>query len=137
MATLRFAVCANFRRISSDYGGGATRPLPRDGGVEELHGDPTVGPKNGRSGAEDDALERLGCGTARRKLRLSSRLLTGWTPQPLHSSAERITYINLLLKTYSWIICYFPKSTNAAFTLNGFDNQERNLTFVKTDFLVF
>jgi len=25
-------------------GGGATRPLPRDGGVEELHGDPTVGP---------------------------------------------------------------------------------------------
>jgi len=23
-------------------GGGATRPLPRDGGVEELHGDPTV-----------------------------------------------------------------------------------------------
>jgi len=26
-------------------GGGATRPLPRDGGVEELHGDPTVGPR--------------------------------------------------------------------------------------------
>jgi len=25
-------------------GGGATRPLPRDGGVEELYGDPTVGP---------------------------------------------------------------------------------------------
>jgi len=25
--------------------GGATRPLPRDGGVEELHGDPTVGPR--------------------------------------------------------------------------------------------
>jgi len=24
--------------------GGATRPLPGDGGVEELHGDPTVGP---------------------------------------------------------------------------------------------
>jgi len=24
--------------------GGATRPLPRDGGVEELHGDPTVRP---------------------------------------------------------------------------------------------
>jgi len=24
-------------------GGGATLPLPRDGGVEELHGDPTVG----------------------------------------------------------------------------------------------
>jgi len=27
------------------YTGGATRPLPRDGGVEELHGDPTVGPR--------------------------------------------------------------------------------------------
>jgi len=26
-------------------GGGATRPLPRDRGVEELHGDPTVGPR--------------------------------------------------------------------------------------------
>jgi len=26
-------------------GGGATRPLPRDGGVEELHGDLTVGPR--------------------------------------------------------------------------------------------
>jgi len=26
---------------------------------------------------------------------------------------------------------------NAAFTLNGFDDQERNLTFVKTDFQVF
>jgi len=26
------------------FGGGAIRPLPRDGGVEELHGDPTVGP---------------------------------------------------------------------------------------------
>jgi len=25
-------------------GGGATRPLPRDGGVEELHRDLTVGP---------------------------------------------------------------------------------------------
>ena len=25
-------------------GGGTTRPLPRDGGVEELRGDPTVGP---------------------------------------------------------------------------------------------
>jgi len=27
--------------------------------------------------------------------------------------------------------------TNAAFTLNGFDDQERNLTFVKTDFQVY
>jgi len=26
--------------------------------------------------------------------------------------------------------------TNAAFTLSGFDNQEQNLTFVKTAFLV-
>jgi len=25
-------------------GGGATRPLPRNGSMEELHGDPTVGP---------------------------------------------------------------------------------------------
>jgi len=25
-------------------GGGAVRPLPRDGGMEELHGDPTVWP---------------------------------------------------------------------------------------------
>jgi len=28
------------------------------------------------------------------------------------------------------------RNTNAAFTLNGFDDQERNLTFVKTDFQV-
>jgi len=27
-----------------DGGGGATRPLPRDRGMEKLHGDPTVGP---------------------------------------------------------------------------------------------
>ena len=27
-----------------DCGGGTTRPLPRDGGAEELRGDPTVGP---------------------------------------------------------------------------------------------
>jgi len=26
-------------------GGSATRPLPRDGGVEKLHRDPTVGPR--------------------------------------------------------------------------------------------
>jgi len=52
-------------------GGGATRPLPRNGGVEKLHGDqqsghaPRSGPevKNGRSSAEDGAPERLGCGT--------------------------------------------------------------------------
>jgi len=42
-------------------GGSATRLLPRDGGAEELHGDPTVGPcprfgpeiKTGRSSAKD------------------------------------------------------------------------------------
>ena len=28
----------------SGGGGGTTRPLPRDGGAEELRGDPTVGP---------------------------------------------------------------------------------------------
>jgi len=31
---------------------------------------------------------------------------------------------------------HWKKKTNAAFTLNGFDNQERNLSFVKTDFHV-
>jgi len=52
-------------------GGGATRPLPRVGVVEELHGDPTVGPRpkvwtkgqSGRSSAKDGAPERLRCGT--------------------------------------------------------------------------
>ena len=29
---------------SGGGGGGTTRPLPRDGGAEELRGDPTVGP---------------------------------------------------------------------------------------------
>jgi len=28
-----------------DDGGGATRPLPRDGDVEELDGDPIIGPR--------------------------------------------------------------------------------------------
>jgi len=53
--------------------GGATRPLPRDGGVEELYGDqqsghaPRSGPevKNGRTSAEDGAPERLGWGTVK------------------------------------------------------------------------
>jgi len=48
--------------------GGATRSLPRDRDVEELHGDLTVryvarsGPKvkNGRSNSKDGAPERLG-----------------------------------------------------------------------------
>ena len=29
--------------LSSGGGGGTTQPLPRDGGTEELRGDPTVG----------------------------------------------------------------------------------------------
>jgi len=40
---LFFLNCATVAALSS--GGGATQPLPRDGGVEELHGDPTVGPR--------------------------------------------------------------------------------------------
>jgi len=47
-------------------GGGATRPLLRDGGLKELHGDPTVEPrpkagpkiKSGRNSAKDGAPER-------------------------------------------------------------------------------
>ena len=31
-------------RATCGGGGGTTRPLPRDGGAEELRGDPTVGP---------------------------------------------------------------------------------------------
>jgi len=31
---------------------------------------------------------------------------------------------------------YFRRESNAAFTLSGFDDQERNLTFVKTAFQV-
>jgi len=46
-------------------------PFPRDGGVEKLCGDPTVGPRpkvwtrgqKWRSSAKDGAPERLGCGT--------------------------------------------------------------------------
>jgi len=57
-------------------GGGATRPLSRDGGVEELNGDPTVGPRpkvwtrgqKWKSGAEDGAPERLGCGTVKEEV---------------------------------------------------------------------
>jgi len=69
-------------------GGGATRPLPSDGGVEELHGDPTQqsghaprsGPevKSGRSGAEDGAPERHGCGTIKEEVsRILQRVSTG------------------------------------------------------------
>ena len=35
------AIATNY---SNGGGGGTTRPLPRDGGAEELRGDPTVGP---------------------------------------------------------------------------------------------
>ena len=35
--------CSFFLQVSGG-GGGTTRPLPRDGGAEELRGDPTVGP---------------------------------------------------------------------------------------------
>jgi len=35
-----------------------------------------------------------------------------------------------------WISAYSIWITNAAFTLNGFDDQERNLMFVKMDFQV-
>jgi len=41
--------------------------------------------------------------------------------------------IESLLKIARWNFCF---ETYAAFTLNGFDDQERNLTFVKTDFQV-
>ena len=33
-----------FKNLRQSGGGGTTRPLPRDEGVEELRGDPTVGP---------------------------------------------------------------------------------------------
>jgi len=33
------------RERKQKLGGGATGPLPRDKNVEELHGDPTVGPR--------------------------------------------------------------------------------------------
>jgi len=55
----------------------APTPSERWGwGVEELYGDPTVGPQpkvwtrgqNGRSGAEDGAPERLGCGTVKEEV---------------------------------------------------------------------
>jgi len=31
--------------LTTDRDGGATRPLPRDGGVEEHHGEPTDEPR--------------------------------------------------------------------------------------------
>jgi len=52
-------------------GGGATRPLLREWGIEELHGNPTrSGPevKNGRSSVKDGAPKRLRCGTAKKEV---------------------------------------------------------------------
>jgi len=43
--SLNFSLYFLFLLRERDYGGGATRPLPRDGSLEELHGDPTVGPR--------------------------------------------------------------------------------------------
>ena len=49
MNTKEKLVIQNSRRqpqssVTVRDGGGTTRPLPRDGGAEELRGDPTVGP---------------------------------------------------------------------------------------------
>jgi len=33
-------------KFSKNCGGGATQPFPRNVGVEELHGDPSVGPRS-------------------------------------------------------------------------------------------
>jgi len=53
------------------FGGGATRPLPKDEGAEKLHRDSTVGPRpkvwtrgqNGRRSAKDGVPERIRCRT--------------------------------------------------------------------------
>jgi len=65
-ANVLIAKCTDLNVVS----GGATRPLPRDRDLEELHGDPIVGhaPRSGlevknRSSAEDGATERLRNGT--------------------------------------------------------------------------
>jgi len=57
-------------------GGDATRPLPRNGRVEELHRDPKSGHilrsgldvKNERSSTKESALKRLKCGTIQKKV---------------------------------------------------------------------
>jgi len=43
---------------------------------------------------------------------------------------------NFLLFYFESFVTKFPDKIYAAFTLNGFDDQERNLMFVKTDFQV-
>jgi len=66
-------------------GGGATRPLPRNGAVEELHRDPTVwspprsGPevKNGRSSAKDGAPERVRCRTIQEESQILQMVSAG------------------------------------------------------------
>jgi len=76
----------NNQRRTQDRGGGATRPLPREWGMKELHGDPTVGHaprskpevKNGRSCAKDGAPERLECGTVKEEVsRILQRVSAG------------------------------------------------------------
>jgi len=55
------------------------------------------------------------------------------------SKHEPHVIIKLFLKKVAYIRKIHLKSTRrklVLFTLNGFDNQERNLTFVKTDFEV-
>jgi len=54
-------------------GGGATIPLPRDGGDLTVRPHPkvwTIEVKNGRSSAKDDAPERLKCGTIQKEVSL-------------------------------------------------------------------
>jgi len=57
-----------------------------------------------------------------------------WKMEPA-VKAKMLTYV---LPTEKRLIVSLWKffATNAAFTLNGFDNQEWNVTFVKTDFQV-
>jgi len=47
LAISKFAILIVLVQITCPLGGGgdATRPFPRNGGVEELHGDLTVGPR--------------------------------------------------------------------------------------------
>jgi len=44
--------------------------------------------------------------------------------------------ISLLKGVFICFYFFHSQATDAAFTLYGFDDQERNLTFVKTDFQV-
>jgi len=63
----------------------ATQPLPRDGSVEELHGNPTVGHaprsrpevKNGISSTKDGAPERFRCGLIKKVSWILQRVFAG------------------------------------------------------------